>query len=95
LDKYNEMIQELIDPQTCCKNARSDPEVKELIIGLVHSFEECMNNDLDVKCAFDDLFESVSRLAKYKEDGKIIKSDCERIKQMLGRIDQVLQINFK
>jgi cysteinyl-tRNA synthetase len=95
LDKFNEQVQKNIDPNTCSNKPQVEPHVKELIFGLVHSFEECMNNDLDVRCAFDDLYETLKKLLMYKKDGKIGKKDCKALEKGLKEIDVVLQIIYK
>jgi cysteinyl-tRNA synthetase len=95
LDKFNEQVQEIIDSSTCHNKPQVEPLVKELIFGLVHSFNECMNNDLDVRCAFDDLNETLRKLLEYKKDGRIGKRDCKALAKGLKEIDSVLQIIYK
>jgi cysteinyl-tRNA synthetase len=95
LEEFNEYVSEAIDCSTCGNIRKVEPLVKELIFGLVPSFNECMNNDLDVRCAFDDLFETLNKLLAYKRDGKIGKKDCKALAKGLKEIDSVLQIIYE
>ena len=46
------------------KSGKSVVETSVLSRRLISSFENCMNNDLDVKTAFDSLYEIISELQK-------------------------------
>ena len=51
-----------------------------------------MNNDLDVKTAFDSLYETISKLYKKRESLSV--KDVKNIMDDLRRIDSVLQFIF-
>lgn len=72
----------------------SDPKVSQLIAKLKHDFESNMNNDLQVKSAFDALFETTSRLAVLARKGKVNKKDADQAVKTLKSIDNVLQVIF-
>jgi cysteinyl-tRNA synthetase len=94
LDEFRELIAKLLDPELFPPQSKSDPETKAIIKVVIPKFEECLNNDLDIRCAFDDLFEEVGNLLRLKQEGKFTKSDYEQIKENLQEIDNVLQIIF-
>jgi cysteinyl-tRNA synthetase len=94
LEEFRKLVNEVLDLGTCKMDAETEPVAKDMIIGLVHSFEECMNNDLDVRCAFDDLFETINKLNQYKSEAKLNKEFCKLLKHNLREIDKVLQIIF-
>jgi cysteinyl-tRNA synthetase len=66
--------------------------VEDLIDHISQDFEEHMNDDLNVKDAFDSLYETVYRLLRLKKEGKLSDSDVERTLVELKKIDKVLQI---
>ncbi len=72
--------------------ARSHESVPGLIRRLAAGFEERMNDDLDVKGAFDSLYETAETLAKTAASGKLSKKDRQEASRILDRIDGVLQI---
>ncbi len=94
LDGFKKLVDEVLDLRTCKLGAETEPAAKDTIIGLVHSFEECMNNDLDVRCAFDDLNETINKLTKFKSEGKLDKEYSKLLKHNLKEIDKVLQVIF-
>ena len=51
-----------------------------------------MNNDLDVKTAFDNLYETISELHKKRESLSV--KDVKNLMDDLRRIDSVLQCIF-
>jgi len=95
LDACRALVSELTDIRTYKKGVKTDGDAKDLIIGLVHSFNECMNNDLDIECAFQDLHETIGKLVQYKKDEKINKTDCILINKQLREIDNVLQVLYE
>lgn len=94
LDKFRELVYELSDLKRYKEITGTEPKAKKLIDGLIQGFEECMNNDLDVQCAIDDLMEVVVKLVQYKRDKKLSIKDCRKIKESLITIDNVLQVIF-
>ena len=94
LDEFRKLVDKLLDLKSCASQTKAEPTIKKLIDEMLLKFEECMNNDLDINCAFDDLFEDLTKLTSYKDDGKITKNDCKKLSQNLHKIDEVLQIIF-
>ena len=70
----------------------SAEKVKPLSNRIVPEFEECMNNDLDVKAAFDKLYETIGEL--HGLQGRISAEDIKEISRDLRKIDSVLQCIF-
>lgn len=68
---------------------RSDKTVGRLIDSLVTRFENQMNDDLNVRQAFDEVHGVVTELARLKAAGKISSSDSRRAADALARIDSV------
>jgi hypothetical protein len=55
-------------------------------------FEDCLNNDLDVKSAFDSVYQTINKLCEIKQT-----SNDKAIKNVLSdlhKIDSVLQCIF-
>ena len=92
LNEFRSMVLELTNLDSA--GTKSDNEVKDMIKRIVPNFEECLNNDLDVKCAFDDLVEVVAKLLELKNEKKLNRNDCNQIKEELERIDSILQVIF-
>jgi cysteinyl-tRNA synthetase len=59
---------------------------------IVAEFEDHMNNDLDVKGAFDCLTETISELHKNRES--LSKKDVKNLMDDLHRIDSVFRCIF-
>lgn len=92
LNELRELVKELMEQDSYGK--KSDENANSLIEELVPKFEECMNNDLDVKYAIDEIFETVSELINLKREGRLTKTDCNRVLTELRKIDEVFQIIF-
>ena len=73
---------------------KSSSEAKELVKRIKIDFEENMNNDLQVKAAFDSLYKTVSRLVQLKEKQKLSVEDSEKVLEQLEAIDYVFQAIF-
>ncbi len=94
LDKLRGLINELLDFGSFDINAKSDAMVKNMIEDLLPNFEECMNYDLDLQCAFEDFCEEMAKFNQFKMEGKLTKSDGKKIEKIIQKIDNVLQIIF-
>lgn len=94
LDEFRELTSKLFDRELLSSKTKSGSIVQDLINDILPKFEECMNNDLDIKCAFDDLFENIGKFLQLKQDGQLTKSDCDKIYQNVVEIDEVLQVIF-
>lgn len=68
--------------------------VPDLVDSLPQLFEQHMDNDLDIKGAFDALSGAVSKLADYSAKHRVGKSDRSRVGEALKGIDEVFQFVF-
>ena len=94
-DRLHEFKDMVTSTERSAKTANeSNPEASQLIDKLKHDFESNMNDDLQVKSAFDALFETTSRLTVLARNGKISKGDVDQAVKALRRIDEVLQVIF-
>lgn len=71
---------------------KSDNAVQELIGRLKPGFEKNMDNDLNVKHAFDELVRTLLALGKLAGKNRVAPEDAERIIAALKDIDSVLQV---
>lgn len=90
LASFEKMVEKFTG--TASGSGRSQRKAEPLLRGLTRDFEEHMNNDLDVQGAFDAVFENLTRLAEFKESGGLGSQDCERVADLLPRIDMVLKV---
>jgi cysteinyl-tRNA synthetase len=88
LDSFKNMVKGLQGPQGGC----SKQATGLLIESIVLAFENGMNNDLDVKTAFDSLYETISELYRTRESLSV--KDQKNLLNGLRRIDSVLQCIF-
>ncbi len=89
LDSFKSLIN---DFQTRHYAVNSTEEARAFIERIIFDFEANMNNNLDVKGAFDKLFEIISKLHEMKD--KLSKKDLVDILQNLHKVDHVLQCIF-
>jgi len=73
---------------------KSSVRAKKLVKKIKTVFEENMNNDLQVKAAFDSLYKTVSRLVRLKEKQELSADDSREASAKLKAIDYVLQAIF-
>jgi cysteinyl-tRNA synthetase len=90
LDAFKVMRQNLRG----AKSANPSEKAKALANSIVSSFEENMNNDLDVKAAFDELYETVSELCDLMKEKRLSVEDANAAMSGLHRIDSVLKLMF-
>jgi cysteinyl-tRNA synthetase len=86
LDTLKSMVQNLQKT----KATGSSREAKELADTVVSEFERNMNDDLNVKAAFDSVYAAVDRL----KQEKIGVEDANAVVSGLRRVDSVLQVIF-
>jgi cysteinyl-tRNA synthetase len=86
LDTLKSMVQNLQK----AKAADSSGKAKKLADGVVSGFERNMNDDLNVKAAFDSVYEAVDCL----KQEKIGVEDANAVVSGLRRVDSVLQVIF-
>jgi cysteinyl-tRNA synthetase len=72
----------------------SAPKAKDLANSIAQTFGKHMNNDLDVKGAFDALCCAVDRLSGYVSEGQLSAEDAEAAVSDLREADSVLQVIF-
>jgi cysteinyl-tRNA synthetase len=90
LDAFKGLVQNLRG----AKSANPSEKARKLTGSLVSSFEENMNNDLDVEAAFDELYETVSELYRLIRADRLSAEDANAAMSGLRRIDSVLQVIF-
>ena len=73
---------------------KSSTTAKKLVKEITADFEENMNNDLQVKDAFDSLYKTVSSLVNLKEKRMLSDEDSKEALEKLKTIDYVLQAFF-
>jgi len=73
---------------------KSSVRAKKLVKKIKTDFEENMNNDLQVKVAFDSLYKTVSRLVRLEEKQMLSVEDSKEALAKLKAIDYVLQAIF-
>ena len=88
LDSFKKMITEIQH----AKSASSDVETEANTKTIISDFESFMNNDLDVKAAFDSLYKTISQLHKKTEEASV--KEVKNLLSDLGKIDSVLQCIF-
>jgi cysteinyl-tRNA synthetase len=72
----------------------SSQEAKALAGSVVSEFERNMNNDLNVKAAFDNVYETVARLNELLKQEKLGVEDADAVVSGLRRVDRVLRVIF-
>jgi cysteinyl-tRNA synthetase len=72
----------------------SSTQAKKLVKKIKTDFEENMNNDLQVKAAFDSMYKTVSGLVKLKKENLLSLGDSKEALGKLKAIDYVLQVIF-
>jgi cysteinyl-tRNA synthetase len=90
LDDFRGMVQNL----RRAKSTNSSKRPEQLVGSLVSSFEKNMNNDLDIKAAFDELYNTVSELHGLMNEKRLSAKDASAAMSGLHRIDNVLRVVF-
>jgi len=90
LDDLKGMVQNLRE----AKSANPSEKAKLLAGSIVSSFDGNMNNDLNVKAAFDELYETVSELHGLMKKERLSAEDANAAMSGLHRIDSVLRVVF-
>ena len=90
LDTFKNMLRsfERAESEEPSKKAR------KLVDELITAFEKNMNDDLNVKAAFDALFSLVSKLDNLRSKGKLSYEDARTATDKLRKIDSVIQIIY-
>jgi cysteinyl-tRNA synthetase len=90
LDTFKAMVQGLEKAEA----ASSSEKANKLATSIVSRFEEGMDNDLDVKTAFDTLYTTVAALHKLMKQGKLSAREAKAAVSGLRRVNSVLQVIF-
>lgn len=88
LEAFKEMVKDLQKANSSVSHQKAGALLQCITAG----FEEAMNSDLNVKEAFDKLYETVSQLHAIKKE--ISKKNLEEIIGNLQKVDSVLQCIF-
>ena len=90
LDVFKNMVRSLEK----AKSKEPSRKAKKLVDHLITVFEKDMNDDLNVKAAFNGLFSVVKKLDNLRKRGKLSHEDARTATDKLRKIDSVLQIVF-
>ncbi len=93
LDALREMARELVSG-TGGRQTLREQSVESLIDSIKVSFEEAMDNDLDVPAAVEGLSETIRRLQNLHKAGALGEGDIRMIEKGLRKVDSVLQFLF-
>jgi len=92
LRSFRKMVKKLAVAES--SGQKSSTTAKELVKEITADFEANMNNDLQVKDAFDSLYKTVSSLVNLKEKQMLSEEDTKAALEKLKAIDYVLQAFF-
>ena len=90
LGAFKKMVQNLRNAESNNPNVKA----KKLLCAIVPNFEDAMNDDLNVKGAFDCLFDIVSKLDSLNEKGRLSAQEAKFALEELERVNRVLKIVF-
>jgi len=90
LDLFKNMVCSLEKTKT----EESSGKAKKLVDDLLLAFEKNMNNDLNVKDAFDTLFSTLKKLDNLRKRGKLSYKVARTATDKFRKIDNVLQIIY-
>jgi cysteinyl-tRNA synthetase len=90
LDSFKKKVEQLEKGEA----SHSTDKTRTLVKSLISGFKDNMNNDLDVKGAFDDLYEKVAELNELSKRKKLGDEDANTATRDLHEIDKVLQVIF-
>ena len=76
------------------QSANPSPKAKERARNIASSFEKNMNNDLDVKASFNELYTTVSKLHGLMKKGRLSAEHASAAVNGLRKVDCVLQVLF-
>jgi len=90
LDAFKNMVRSLEKAES----KKPSQKVKKFVDDLIRVFESYMNDDLNVRAAFDALFSVVKKLDDLRKRGKLGYEDACTTTDRLRKIDSVLQVVF-
>lgn len=83
---------ELIDAIAGADGSESDVSVDRLVEHLKLDFEQSMDDDLNVKQAFDGMLATLLKLGRLAAKEKVTLEDAKRFMDVLAEIDEVMQV---
>ena len=89
LDSFKKMVAELQEVKPSSRNAKHEALTNKIAA----DFEACMNNDLDVKSAFDGLSKTIGEIHEMRR--MLGEEDIKNTLTCLRRVDNVLQCIFQ
>jgi cysteinyl-tRNA synthetase len=90
LKSFRKIVNELKKTET----KQSSKKAVTIIRNLFMNFEKNMNNDLNVKTAFDQLISEFSKLNTIRKNGELSSKDASTAFANLQKVDGVLQVIF-
>jgi cysteinyl-tRNA synthetase len=90
LDAFKGMVRGLRKAESASPSKRG----KQLAASIALGFEENMNDDLNVKGAFNQLFKTLSRLNNLNKTGRLSAKDANAALEGLRRVDRVLNVIY-
>ncbi len=76
------------------ESTKPNEDAKNIVCSIISEFENDMNNDLDFKHAFDNIFKAISQLNVLRKKGKLSVKDATSAFNALEKIDKVLKVIF-
>jgi cysteinyl-tRNA synthetase len=92
LISFQKMVRKLHVPEG--SKQQSSDVARKLVKKIKNDFEKHMNNDLRVKSAFNDLYDTVSKLVDLNEKNMLSTEDSKNALEQINAIDSVLQVIF-
>jgi len=89
-----DLLKSMVRSLEKAKSEETSTKAKKLVDGLLLAFETKMNNDLNVKDAFDTLFLTLQKLDNLRKKGKLNYKDACNATNRIRKIDKVLQIIY-
>jgi len=87
-------FRDMVDKLERVKASTSSKKARGIVKAVREDFEQCMNDDLNVKNAFDAIFKDVSRLLTLAAKEKASRKDAEAVLSELKKIDSVVKVFF-
>lgn len=94
LESVQSAVREVLGGEGGAERSAGSGKKEALSGGLLAGFEAAMDDDLDVRAAFDSVHDAVSRLRDLGRAGRIDRREAPGIERDLRQIDRVLQVIF-
>ena len=88
LTSFKQMVADLEKTKPTCQSGEKDASSGKITT----DFEDNMNNDLDVRSAFDNLYQTISKIHEIRQ--KLTEKEIKNVLSSLHKIDGVLQFIF-